>query len=274
MEYDDILEPEGDFIPGIYNYCDRWCERCLYTDKCRTFASEKIIKREIEADKKREKSIEENKDFWDQVNGAVEAAADLIDEEIPLVKDELFSLFNSWEDDDDAAEAMKDHEEKSTKAKNHNLSKVASKYEKAVFNWFEIRKDKRIVYDPDTQKLNFNYPKITNDLELIQLSNSADVIYWYHIQIWVKVRRSLTSYYEEEEDGDMFEGFPKDSDGSAMVVMLGVDRSIGAWNYLRSKLVAEKKTIEPMIKMLLWLRMEMEREFPDAGNFEWPPKMD
>jgi hypothetical protein len=28
------------FIAGIYNYCDRWCERCRFTDRCRVYASE------------------------------------------------------------------------------------------------------------------------------------------------------------------------------------------------------------------------------------------
>ena len=27
-----------DFIPGIYNYCDRWCERCAFTARCMNFA--------------------------------------------------------------------------------------------------------------------------------------------------------------------------------------------------------------------------------------------
>ena len=26
-------------IPGIYNYCDRWCERCSFTSRCLNFAS-------------------------------------------------------------------------------------------------------------------------------------------------------------------------------------------------------------------------------------------
>ena len=25
------------FIPGIYNYCDRWCERCAFTTRCQCF---------------------------------------------------------------------------------------------------------------------------------------------------------------------------------------------------------------------------------------------
>jgi hypothetical protein len=26
------------FIVGIFNYCDRWCERCAFTSRCRVFA--------------------------------------------------------------------------------------------------------------------------------------------------------------------------------------------------------------------------------------------
>src|SRR5687768_5807012 len=33
------------FIPGIYNYCDRWCERCPLTARCRVFAVEEQRKR-------------------------------------------------------------------------------------------------------------------------------------------------------------------------------------------------------------------------------------
>jgi hypothetical protein len=29
------------FIAGIYNYCDRWCERCRFTDRCRVYARER-----------------------------------------------------------------------------------------------------------------------------------------------------------------------------------------------------------------------------------------
>jgi hypothetical protein len=35
MDHDDSR-----FIAGIYNYCDRWCERCRFTDRCRVYASE------------------------------------------------------------------------------------------------------------------------------------------------------------------------------------------------------------------------------------------
>src|SRR5438128_10686000 len=38
-----ISELAGDskFIPGVYNYCDRWCERCSLSNRCLNYAMEK-----------------------------------------------------------------------------------------------------------------------------------------------------------------------------------------------------------------------------------------
>jgi len=36
MDKEDLLKLAKDpkYIPGIYNYCDRWCERCQFTSRC------------------------------------------------------------------------------------------------------------------------------------------------------------------------------------------------------------------------------------------------
>jgi hypothetical protein len=33
------MEVQEGFIVGIFNYCDRWCERCALTSRCRVFAT-------------------------------------------------------------------------------------------------------------------------------------------------------------------------------------------------------------------------------------------
>lgn len=40
MNTDDLLNMADDprFIPSIYNYCDRWCERCPFTARCLNYA--------------------------------------------------------------------------------------------------------------------------------------------------------------------------------------------------------------------------------------------
>src|SRR5688572_24503814 len=32
------MEVQDGFIVGIFNYCDRWCETCAFTSRCRVFA--------------------------------------------------------------------------------------------------------------------------------------------------------------------------------------------------------------------------------------------
>ena len=34
------LADNPDLIDGIYNYCDRWCERCPFTSRCLVYATE------------------------------------------------------------------------------------------------------------------------------------------------------------------------------------------------------------------------------------------
>ncbi len=36
MDKEELLKRAKDpkYIPGIYNYCDRWCERCQFTSRC------------------------------------------------------------------------------------------------------------------------------------------------------------------------------------------------------------------------------------------------
>ena len=34
------METRDGFILGIFNYCDRWCERCTLSGRCSVFAEE------------------------------------------------------------------------------------------------------------------------------------------------------------------------------------------------------------------------------------------
>lgn len=52
-----------------------------------------------------------------------------------------------------------------------------------------------------------------------------------------------------------------------IIVMPGVKDA-----FLLGKLREEKDDIWTFIKMLIWLRMEIEKTSPDARNFVWPPK--
>jgi hypothetical protein len=66
------LVAEKRFIPGIYNYCDRWCERCPQTSHCLNFS----ISEEEFSDP--ETQDIRNKAFWNTLSGILEETLELL----------------------------------------------------------------------------------------------------------------------------------------------------------------------------------------------------
>src|SRR2546426_666723 len=59
------------FIEGIYNYCDRWCERCPLTSRCLTYAM-------IQSEEGAVSGALDNEAFWKQIEAAFQLARELI----------------------------------------------------------------------------------------------------------------------------------------------------------------------------------------------------
>jgi hypothetical protein len=54
------MEVHDGFIIGVYNYCDRWCEYCPFTGRCRSFADRQELDFELASGK----SIREALSAW------------------------------------------------------------------------------------------------------------------------------------------------------------------------------------------------------------------
>ena len=266
-------EPEGNFVPGIYNYCDRWCERCIYTDKCRLFATENIIKEDIAKKKEQEQSIERNKSFWNRIHKIIEEVEDLYDEPVVKEDDVTIPIFGKSEEDEEAEEAMNEYEAFRNKAAQHPLTKAASKYSTEAYQWFKQREETlKQHYNQTTKEFRVTYQGISDKEVLQKLAAAVEIILWYEFQLSIKIRRAFTSLNQEEAEPEFFEGIQKDSEGSARVALIGINRSISAWSYLLHHLETEKESIRLMIKTLMLLKMKMEQTFPGAMNFKWPPE--
>ena len=61
-----------DFIPGIYNYCDRWCERCPFTLRCMVYTMEK------EAFPDQQSRDINNKEFWQKIQQSLVLGGELL----------------------------------------------------------------------------------------------------------------------------------------------------------------------------------------------------
>jgi hypothetical protein len=96
------------------------------------------------------------------------------------------------------------------------------------------------------------------------------VIQWYQYQIAVKIIRALSCRTDGWEDSPDLAEFPKDSDGSAKVALIGIDRSIAAWRLVQLSTPDRAETIVPLILQLERLGRRVEKSFPEARDFIRP----
>jgi hypothetical protein len=236
-----------EFISGIYNYCDRWCERCPFTSRCLVYAQEK----EDEDDSPESRDIT-NEAFWRKLGSIFEETRQLIEEWAREAGIDLTEI-----DEEDAGVRQKRRD----RAARNRLAVAGKEYASSVTEWF-TEFDQTI----SASDLEMN----ETDAELAQqLQDAREVIHWYQYQIAVKTMRALSSRSSEDEL-DSIEPEWRDSDGSAKVALIGMDRSISAWRIVQLCLPERAELVVPLILQLEQLRQRTEKRFPKARDFVRP----
>jgi hypothetical protein len=82
--------------------------------------------------------------------------------------------------------------------------------------------------------------------------------------------RALSGRTEESDLDTETSDSPKDSDGSAKVALIGVDRSMTAWRLMQLAAPETEPSIIPLILQLARLRNRIETEFPEARQYIRP----
>ncbi len=252
------------FIPGIYNYCDRWCERCTLTSRCMTFAAEQRFREGEDIDEVM------NEMFWDELDRNVgDEHADPEAESI-----EIGLGFDSDDDDDDddlgglfgEADFMEEMEKKQTEK--HPCITGGSKYFDLVHAWFQGAQHLEELSDEQfSQRANFGVPQADAASSAATVRGMLEVITFYHMSIFAKLRRAVHGKSLDEVVGD---DYPSDSDGSAKVALIGIDRSIAAWMTLQRCLPEQEDAAIRALLLLNKLRSVAERTFPNARLFVRP----
>jgi hypothetical protein len=104
------------------------------------------------------------------------------------------------------------------------------------------------------------------------MKESLEVIQWYQHQIHVKMMRAISGRLREEREiSNEEDRFARDSDGSAKVALIGIDRSIAAWSIIGKGLTLfGGKDVQAILTHLERLRRRIEKDFPDARGFIRP----
>jgi len=240
------MERKSKFIKGIYNYCDRWCERCFVTEKCRLYAN---LKDEGMLDKDVDMQT-----ILKQVKNNYALIAKMIDKGTKKFGIDLNSI-------DENAESIYLYTDE--EVDNHELSIISRQYYKDLDKWFENAGDK-IMENPEEAIA----PEVLEDSDASfeVIKDAFEVIRYYMFQIHVKIKRALSGM-EKNPDPEMSD-YPDDATGSAHVALTGIEHSIAAWEtFKKSLLVFEIEAIKN-INCLLELKQKIDIIFPGAKNFK------
>ncbi len=236
------LAAEKRFISGIYNYCDRWCERCPHTSRCLNFS----ISQEDSSDP--ETQDIRNKAFWNKLSETLTESLELLKEGAKKWGIDLETLDSTEED----AENLRARDQA---AENHLLSRAAKRYIGIVEDWL---KEKETLF----------FETAAAAREGVDLEDALEVIQWYEYFISAKIIRAVRGKVEDDEEMD--DEFPRDSDGSAKIALIAIDRSIAAWAVIRHYVTDGAKEVIDAIAYLDSLRQAVEKTFPNARSFVRP----
>ena len=238
---------EEQFIPGIYNYCDRWCERCPLTHRCRLYANE-----QEENTLYPESRDPENKAFWERLGAKLVETMQLLQEVAADMNIDLNEL-------PDADELALDTDDEADEAE---AVQAARAYRQLAGAWLENKLPS--VRNELTYELELGLTGAADRAEAI--GEALEVVQWYLYQIEVKLRRAqhgLHSPWLEEEDLD-------EANGSAKVALIGIERSLAAWMVLYQHLDAHQDDILQHLASLERARQATLRQFPGAPAFIRP----
>jgi hypothetical protein len=101
----------------------------------------------------------------------------------------------------------------------------------------------------------------------VDIDEAFEVIRWYEYFIAAKVARAIRGRMEEEERDDEL---ASDSDGSAKIALVAMDRSIGAWAMILHCNSFYAEGVLEIISFLDRLRQAVEETFPSARSFVRP----
>ncbi|MGV3528127.1 MAG: hypothetical protein ACO1OO_04460 [Flavisolibacter sp.] len=247
------------FIPGVYNYCDRWCERCTFTARCRVYErTGKLAPEQLDV---------RNRAFWNELASSFAEAKEMV---YKTAADLGIDLSMTEEEE---RSIMEKQDEVRTTARNHPMSALCKQYLKLVTP-FAAQQE---AYVENTRALIRDLRMGTRSEDDVvtttaTIGDCIDVIQWYVFFIDAKLQRALQGrIFEEESDGLFEEGdMPKDSDGSAKIAIIALERSINAWMKLYELMPATEDTALNALALLSKIKMLAVDEFPQAMQFVRP----
>lgn len=229
------MDNEEQFIPGIYNYCDRWCERCEFTARCRNFAMQ-----------------QEYKDAG--YDDSIESSVAIVAESLANAKQMLLEKAEEMGIDIEAA--MNDPE----------IDEAIEKTRQKVEDSELLKLSKKYALDLIPVMNSIDSVLGSDSIDDTNADQMIEIIQWYQFLIAEKCHRALHAVVDI--DDEYAEEELSDANGSAKVALLAIERSKLAWTLLLTD--ENSETVRPITSTLEAIGQLIETQFPLAREFVRP----
>lgn len=264
MNLDDMSRKASDprYISGIYNYCDGWCARCAFTERCLNFAMRgefEEMAEQARAEREADEALTELLDPLDDFDDL-----DDLPEDATTVDD--FPEPQDWE----FAAYMAEEQQIRQRIKAHPLTQAAAAYIGLVSDWFDFGRGQDRQASGRAPLIEPQPGADDTEGQSDAAKDAVEVIRWYQLFISVKIQRALHSLEREARESEFWEDMPRDSEGTAKIALIAIDRSTGAWGTLMEAFPERRTDTLPILALLTRLRYDLEVELPNAWAFIRP----
>jgi hypothetical protein len=227
----------GQYIDFISAYCDRWCDRCQFTERCSSFAVEQAV---------------------GMCEGDVEAGIELAigappprteaeaerrkqrDEEIAAIPEPTGEEMKAFE---------REEEQRDERINGTSLTSASMRVALLSRRWL---KDHAARLAKSASR---------------ELVEALEVARWDSTLIAAKVHRAQHGY-DDRQRMSLGHRIQNDWNGSAKVALISIVRSIGAWQVIAD--ATGDPDARQVATELQTLQQEVEKQFPAAWKFRRP----
>jgi hypothetical protein len=251
-------EPEPDldqFISGIYNYCDRWCERCSMTARCYVFWQEKRAEARHRAAGRDPHDwavvLEDLREQFTRGNQLLGESA----------KKHGIDLDNLPETETPPPDPSHHPLQQRAEAYTHATHAFLTDLRQRVVEEHGTLEQRAMVMGTDRAESGY-----------ANLLDAYEVLSWFHKLIPTKIHRALSSLLEaggEDEDEERALQM-NDALGSAKVAYESVMKSLAALQRVYGWDKALEDQVLPLLADLEWMRKQIEMTFPGFQRFKRP----
>ncbi len=236
-------------ISGIHNYCDRWCERCAFIDRCTMGVIE-------------QKRWAKGKD-WEPEDFFRE-----LEKMYPFHENRMAEwMEENGIDPEELEEIELPEPDLKTQQLEEEMHQRATQYAKPVMHFFKQHDAGLKARGID---LNGEAHDGRDTHDRSAMADAVEVVHWYMHFMHAKACRAVGGIEDMHDDFIWDSPEQSDANGSAKITILAIERSIAAWELIRRHWPEQSAAIVRFELELKRFRGRLERLFPKWRAFVRP----